>query len=132
VTGGLARPKGGVLPRALSVVVATIFVVSCGGGSGGTEFALPPPGGGQLDFEKFDGGWRTELDDFDVERRDGDSWYEAFLAGPDGQVSVGTFNEGDASVLWAGVSPRTHPDFVVVAQPDGDEVVRIDISTADR
>ena len=115
--------------RPTVVVLAATIAVSCGAGSGGTEFALPTPGGG-LEIEKKGGGWRIELDDFDAPRRDRDSWYEAFLRGRDGRVAVGTFNEGDSVVLWAGVSPRTHPEFVIVAQPEGDEVVRIDISAA--
>jgi len=47
------------------------------------------------------------------------TYYEAWLTGPDGAVSAGTFHmrgEPGPVVLWAGVSPADFPDLVVSLQ----------------
>jgi hypothetical protein len=115
--------------RSWLVMSALAVALTACGSSGGAEVALPAPNPGTLDFEKFDGGWRLQLD-ADLERRDGGEYYEAFLEGSDGRVSVGTFNEADDVVLWAGVSPETHPEFVINEQPGDVEVLRVDASSA--
>jgi hypothetical protein len=33
-------------------------------------------------------------------------------------------------MLWAGVSPETHPEFVITEQPGDVEVLRVDASSA--
>lgn len=50
------------------------------------------------------------------------TYYEAWLEGGGVAVSAGTFHLRGAPgpvVLWAGVSPDDHPDFVVTVQAEG-------------
>ena len=87
-----------------------------------TEIALASTPG-TVKVEREPSGWRIDLN-IELPRRADGRHYEAFLAGPPGRVSVGTFNEGDDVTLWAGVPPSTFRDFVIVEQPGDVEIIR--------
>jgi hypothetical protein len=121
-------PVGRLLLAAGAVaagLVIVLGVVAVRGTDRGpiTEVALPVTGGG-LEIEKRGSGWRIDLDT-ELPRRDEGRYYEAFVEGPDGRVSVGTFNDGDDVVLWSGVPLTVFDEFVIVEQPDGAEVVDV-------
>lgn len=86
----------------------------------GTELATGASGGAEL--TKTPGGWRIEIDATGLPRRDGSSFYEAWLKSVDGTlVSIGTFNEPRDVILWAGVSPRDFPTLTITRETtDGD------------
>ena|SRR5436190_1958281 len=85
----------------------------------GTDLA--PGAEGQADLTKTDAGWRIELDATGLPRLDGGRFYQAWLKADDGEaVPIGTFNEPDAVVLWAGVSPREFPTFTVTQESASD------------
>ncbi|HYN34312.1 MAG TPA: anti-sigma factor [Ilumatobacteraceae bacterium] len=78
--------------------------------------------GGSVTLQKFDSGWRIDLDAPGLPRRDGGEFYEAWLRNSAGVlVSIGTFNEGIDVVLWAGVPPSEF-DIITVTREiaDGD------------
>jgi hypothetical protein len=61
--------------------------------------------GGTADIRKLPSGWRIELDT-ELPRLDNGQYYQAWLKDDAGTlVPIGTFNEGEDVVLWAGVSP---------------------------
>ena len=63
---------------------------------------------GTAEFTRTDSGWRIELDAPGLPRLDDGEFYQAWLRNDDDVlVAVGTFNEGNDVVLWAGVSPST-------------------------
>ncbi len=78
--------------------------------------------GGTGDIKKLPSGWRIELD-ADLPRLDDGRYYQAWLRDDAGTlVPIGTFNEGDDVVMWAGVSPLEYPNFTVTRErADGDQ-----------
>lgn len=74
------------------------------------------------DIRKLPSGWRIELD-ADLPRRDDGMYYQAWLRDDAGTlVPIGTFNEGDDVVLWAGVSPLEFTTLTVTRErADGDQ-----------
>jgi hypothetical protein len=85
----------------------------------GTDLA--PGAEGQAVLTKTDAGWRIELDATGLPRLDDGQFYQAWLKADDGEaVPIGTFNEPDEVVLWAGVSPRDHPLLTVTAESADD------------
>jgi anti-sigma factor RsiW len=110
----------GIAAAVVGVVVAGALVVRSPGGGATTEFALTSTAG-EVKVRKLESGWRIELDAA-LPRRDNGRYYQAFLEGPDGRVSIGTFNEGNDVVLWSGVPPTLYQTFLIVEQP-GDRVV---------
>jgi hypothetical protein len=74
------------------------------------------------DIRSTPSGWRIELD-ADLPRLDDGEYYQAWLRDDAGTlVPIGTFNEGDDVVLWAGVSPLEYPNFSVTREKaDGDQ-----------
>lgn len=131
----MRRPSLGAR-RLLAVAAALVVVVGTGaflagrGGGGGERLAMAlaaPEGAaartGRAELERTDSGWRIELDAPGLPRLDGGRFYEAWLRHPDGTlVPIGTFNEGDDVVLWAGVSPRDFPTLTVTEEAaDGNQ-----------
>ncbi|RHW27451.1 hypothetical protein D0Z08_09920 [Nocardioides immobilis] len=82
-------------------------------GSGGTASG---------DIKKLPSGWRIELD-ADLPRLDDGDYYQAWLSDDAGTlVPIGTFNEGEDVVLWAGVSPLEFTTLTVTRErADGDQ-----------
>lgn len=77
---------------------------------------------GEVKVDRTSSGWRIELD-ADLPRLDDGEYYQAWLRNAAGTlVPIGTFNEGDDVVLWAGVSPLEYPNFSVTREKaDGDQ-----------
>jgi hypothetical protein len=87
----------------------------------GTELA--PGVNGNASLTKTPSGWRIELYAKGLPRLDSGRFYEAWLRSDDGNlVPIGTFNEGEDVMLWAGVSPQEFPTLTVTReQADGDQ-----------
>jgi hypothetical protein len=88
---------------------------------GRMSFALSGSGG-TADIGKHPSGWRIDLD-VDLPRLDNGGFYEAWLKNEAGTlVPIGTFNEGEDVVLWAGVSPLEFTTLTVTREKaDGDQ-----------
>jgi len=81
----------------------------------GTELA--PNASGEVTLTKTASGWKIHLQATGLPRRDDGAFYEAWLKDSEGVlVPVGTFNQPDEVILWAGVPPTSHPTFTVTRQ----------------
>jgi hypothetical protein len=118
----LGRSWRWITAAAAVVLVVTLAVGALRTGDNSTEMALSGVSG-TIAVEKTRSGWRIDLN-AEVPRRDNGTYYEAFVEGPEGRVSVGTFNEGDSVVLWSGVPLSRYRDFVIVKEPGGLEIAR--------
>jgi Anti-sigma-K factor rskA len=114
---------GAVIGAAAAVAVVLVGVLSLGDGQqaplaaslDGTE--VLPEAEGYATFTSTDAGWRIELDATGLPRLEGGRFYQAWLHDEGGDlVAIGTFNEPDDVVLWAGVSPREFPTIVVTEE----------------
>jgi len=84
--------------------------------------ALARGASGDATLTKTSSGWRIELDATGLPRRDGGRFYEAWLRNATGTlVPIGTFNEGEDVVLWAGVSPKEFPTLTVTRENADDD-----------
>jgi hypothetical protein len=85
------------------------------------SFALGPSGG-TVTVDRTDSGWQIDLD-VDLPRLDDGQFYQAWLKDDTGTlVPIGTFNEGEDVVLWAGVSPLEFTTLTVTREKaDGDQ-----------
>jgi hypothetical protein len=119
----------GAAAAAAVIVVVVGVLVAVRGGSPEPPLAarltpteLAPGAQGEATFRRTDGGWRIELDATGLPRLDDGRFYEAWLRNDAGVlVSIGTFNEPDDIVLWAGVSPHDFPTISVTREAaDGD------------
>jgi hypothetical protein len=118
-----------VLTAAAGVAaLAAVGIVVSRGGDDGTEVALEGTdlsagASGTAVLSQTDSGWRIELDAEGLPRLDGGRFYQAWLRDDnDVLVAVGTFNEPDDVVLWAGVSPETFSTLTVtIEEADGDQ-----------
>ena len=76
-----------------------------------------PSASGEATLTKTSSGWRIELDASGLPRLDSGRFYEAWLRDGAGVlVPIGTFNEGKAVTLWAGVSPEGFPTLTVTRE----------------
>ena len=76
-----------------------------------------PAATGSATLTKTDSGWRIELDATGLPRLDDGVFYQAWLRNEEGTlVPIGTFNEGEDVVLWAGVSPLLFPTLTVTRE----------------
>ena len=84
---------------------------------------LAPGAVGQATLTKTTSGWRIELDATGLPRLDTGRFYEAWLRNTAGTlVPIGTFNEGRAVTLWAGVSPEDFTTLTVTRElADGNQ-----------
>jgi hypothetical protein len=112
----------------VAALAAVGIVVSRGGDDDGTAVALEGTdlsagASGTAVLSQTDSGWRIELDAEGLPRLDGGRFYQAWLRDDnDVLVAVGTFNEPDDVVLWAGVSPETFSTLTVtIEEADGDQ-----------
>lgn len=110
----------GAVAAAAAVVIGVVVVTGDGTERDQMEAALP---GGTATFTKFESGWRVELDVPDLPRLENGRYYQAWLKNDqDVLVAIGSFNEGDDVVLWAGVSPRDFPTITITREAaDGDQ-----------
>jgi hypothetical protein len=114
---------------AAAVLIAVVVAVGPGSGGDDPEFhvalgatELAPGAGGSATMTKTPSGWRIELSATGLPRLDDGALYQAWLRAEDGTlVTIGTFNEGENVVLWAGVSPVDYPTLTVTREDaDGD------------
>jgi hypothetical protein len=84
---------------------------------------LAPGVTGEATFYKKESGWRIELDAASLPRLADGSYYQAWLRNGAGVlVPVGTFNDGQNVVLWAGVSPEQFRTLTVTQErADGNQ-----------
>jgi hypothetical protein len=135
------RRRRRVWPAALAsaaAVVATVLLVNAYLFGGRLESGDPPDAAfeaalaptelipeasGTVSATRFDSGWRLELDATGLPRLADGQFYQAWLLGPgDVLVPVGSFNEGEDVVLWAGVSPADFTAFTVTREvADGNQ-----------
>jgi len=81
----------------------------------GTELA--PRASGEVTLTKTASGWKIQLHASGLPRRGNGEYYEAWLKNDEGVlVPVGTFNQPDEVILWAGVPPTSHPTFTITRQ----------------
>jgi hypothetical protein len=78
---------------------------------------LAPGASGSATLTRTDAGWRVKLRTSGLSRLDNGRYYEAWLKNDAGiLVPIGTFNQGPAVTLWAGVSPQDFPTLTVTKQ----------------
>jgi hypothetical protein len=118
---------GAAATAALAVAIG-LAVVRSGTSAERFHAALAPTGlvpgaQGRATLTRTSAGWRVQLDATGLPRLDGTRFYEAWLRSTSGVlVPVGTFNEGHAVTLWAGVSPKSFTTLTVTReQADGDQ-----------
>jgi hypothetical protein len=125
-------PRRPVLLGAAATAVAAVAVgvVIFSSGNSGERFHaalaatdLQPGAEGDATLIKTSSGWRIELNATGLPRLAGGRFYEAWLRDSAGVlVPVGTFNEGQAVTLWAGVSPKDFTTLTVTRErADGDQ-----------
>jgi Anti-sigma-K factor rskA len=61
-------------------------------------------------------GWEIRLNTTGLKRLEKPFYYEAWVFGPKGDVSVGTFHTGVDVVLWAGVELDEYPELIVTIE----------------
>jgi Anti-sigma-K factor rskA, C-terminal len=112
----------GALAAAAAVVIGVVIVSGDTDNPDKFEVALPTPGGG-LEIERKQGGWEIKLDLPGLPRLDNGRYYQAWLKNADDVlVPIGSFNEGEDVILWAGVSPREFNTFTITREAaDGDQ-----------
>jgi hypothetical protein len=116
---------------AVAAGVAAGFVLALGVsridlGGEGTRVALSPTdlasgAGGTARYIDRPAGVEIELDISGLGRAEPGTFYQAWVKGEKGLVSIGTFHSGGRVVLWSGVDPREYPALSVTLEPeDGD------------
>src|SRR5215207_4944061 len=103
-----------VVGVAAAALVALAVSVSLRGNGSSSQFSLAlgptelaPNASGEAKLTQTDSGWKIELDATGLPRLDNGQFYQGWLRSAAGTlVPIGTFNEGEDVVLWAGVSPR--------------------------
>jgi Anti-sigma-K factor rskA, C-terminal len=85
----------------------------------GTELA--PGARGEADLTDTPSGFRIDLDLTGLPRTKPGFYYQAWLKGERGLVTIGTFHTGGKVTLWSGVDPARYPTLTVTLEPeDGD------------
>jgi len=81
---------------------------------------LAPEARGTAKLTETNSGWQIRLDTQGLARLDNGRYYEAWLEGPKGIVSIGTFHTGAKVTLWAGVEADEYAELTVtIEQEDG-------------
>jgi Anti-sigma-K factor rskA len=124
-----ARRLAVVLAAAAAVVlvagVVAVMVRSDDGGGREVEVAgteLAPDASGTATVENTPSGVRIHLDVRGLPPAAPGTYYQAWVKGPNGLVTVGTFHvrEGDDTVeLWSGVELDEYPTLTVTIQQEG-------------
>jgi hypothetical protein len=63
-------------------------------------------------------GFEIRLDLEGLPRAPRGSYYQAWVKGPRGLVTIGTFHTGGEVTLWAGVDPRDYATLTVTLEPE--------------
>ena len=84
---------------------------------------LAPGAAGSATMLKTDSGWEIQLEATGLPRRENGDFYQGWLRNADGVlVPIGTFNEGEGVILWAGVSPEKFPTMTITLESaDGNQ-----------
>jgi hypothetical protein len=78
---------------------------------------LSPGASGEVTLTQTESGWKIHLQAQGLPRLDNGAYYEAWLKNKDGiLVPIGTFNQPDDVILWAGVKPSSYPTLTVTRQ----------------
>ena len=109
---------------AAAVIVVAIAVGLASRGSHPTTYEaalagtpLAPDASGQASMTQTVSGWRIDLHASGLPRLDTGRFYEAWLKNPAGVlVAIGTFNQPQNVILWAGVPPYNFPTMTVTRQ----------------
>lgn len=126
-------------------VVATLALAACAAGLGGAAVVvvtrepgadievalvatpLAPGASGTAEFRDTPSGVSVELDIDGLRPAPDDSYYQAWLKDPEGElVTIGTFHARDGAgdvVLWSGVDPADYPTITVTLQGRGEGAV---------
>jgi len=112
---------------AVVVVVGAIGIVARPGDDEGREFdvagtELAPEASAVATVEELGSGVAIELDVSGLPPAEPGTYYQAWVKGPEGLVTVGTFHmrDGDDSVeLWSGVPVDRYPTLTVTLQDEG-------------
>lgn len=128
---GLTVPRrlwglAGLLTAAVAAVVL-FFAFSPDASEEGRYFdvaatALAPDVEGTLGVGPAEAGWWLRLEMTGLPAAPDDSYYQGWVSGPAGEVSVGTFHMrgGDLVTLWSGVDLNEYSSFrVTLQQTDG-------------
>ena len=125
------RRRRFVLPALAGAAAAAVVIVALAVSAGRTGDSpqlaaslrpteLSPGAEGHATLTRTDSGWRVELDAQGLPRLDGGRFYQAWLRSADGElVAIGTFNEPNDVVLWAGVSPTEYRTLTVTEEEAG-------------
>jgi Anti-sigma-K factor rskA len=92
--------------------------------------ALPAHVGstGKVTMSETSSGWRFRLSTDQLPRLEKPYFYEAWIKGPKGEVSIGTFHTGVDVVLWGGVELDEYPNIVISKEiEDGNQAISNDI-----
>jgi Anti-sigma-K factor rskA len=84
--------------------------------------SLDPSASATVTVAKGGAGFSVQLDLHNLPPAAPGSYYAAWLRGPEGLVSIGTFHgrrTGPPFKLWSGVDPARYPQFVVTLQSEG-------------
>lgn len=81
---------------------------------------LAPDARATADIRSTPSGFEIELDVDGLSRPDEGGFYQAWIEGPNGLVTIGTFHtgEGETVVLWSGVDPVPGAKLTVTLEPD--------------
>jgi Anti-sigma-K factor rskA len=118
----------GVAAAAVVVVVGAIGIVArVGDDGGGREFdvagtELAPEASAVATVEEVGSGVAIELDVSDLPPAEPGTYYQAWVKGDEGLVTVGTFHMrgGDDTIdLWSGVPVDRYPTLTVTLQQEG-------------
>ena len=82
-----------------------------------TETPLAPAARGSATLTKMPSGWEIQLSATGLPHLANGRYYQAWLKNPAGiLVPIGTFNQPDNVILWAGVPPTQYPTITVTRQ----------------
>jgi Anti-sigma-K factor rskA len=97
--------------RALSTksVKATASLVAPATNPGATGTAL---------MRETTSGWEIRLNTTGLKRLEKPFYYEGWVFGPQGDVSIGTFHTGVDVVLWAGVELDEYPELIITVEQE--------------
>jgi hypothetical protein len=125
----LRYAAGGVAAAVLLAIGVTVGIqatrdddrVQFAAALSGTELA--PGAKGDVTLTKTPSGWKIELHATGLPRRADGEFYEAWLKDETrGLVPIGTFNDGNEVVLWAGVGPADFATLTVTREvADGNQ-----------